>query len=81
MKVWEGKQVVGFLLTWKLLRPQLQQQTTDKYIILSKLHIYKYKWVCFGSFIVNAESQLHHRTVKLLQAPNVQVELSLNKMT
>ena len=31
MKVWEGKQVVGFLLTWRLLRPQLQQQTTDKY--------------------------------------------------
>ena len=37
MKVWEGKQVIGFLLTWRLLRPQLQQQTTDKYIILSKL--------------------------------------------
>ena len=35
MKVWEGKQVVGFLLTWRLLWPQLQQQTTDKYIILS----------------------------------------------
>ena len=35
MKVWEGKQVVGFLLTWRLLRPQLQQQTTDKYIISS----------------------------------------------
>ena len=33
MKVWEGKQVVGFLLTWRLLRPQLQQQTTDKYIV------------------------------------------------
>ena len=31
MKVWEGKQVIGFLLTWRLLRPQLQQQTTDKY--------------------------------------------------
>ena len=31
MKVWEGKQVVGFLLTWGLLRSQLQQQTTDKY--------------------------------------------------
>ena len=25
MKVWEGKQVVGFLLTWRLLRHQLQQ--------------------------------------------------------
>ena len=35
MKVWEGKQVVGFLLTWRLLRTQLQQQTTDKYIISS----------------------------------------------
>ena len=33
MKVWEGKQVFGFLLTWRLLRPQLQQQMTDKYII------------------------------------------------
>ena len=32
MKVWEGKQVVGLLLTWRLLRPQLQQQMTDKYI-------------------------------------------------
>ena len=31
MKVWEGKQVIGFLLTWRLLRPQLQQRTTDKY--------------------------------------------------
>ena len=31
MEVWEGKQVIGFLLTWRLLRPQLQQQTTDKY--------------------------------------------------
>ena len=31
MKVWEGKQAVGFLLTWRLLRHQLQQQTTDKY--------------------------------------------------
>ena len=29
--MWEGKQVVGFLLTWGLLRHQLQQQTTDKY--------------------------------------------------
>ena len=38
MKVWEGKQVIGFLLTWRLLRPQLQQQTTDKYIVLSQLH-------------------------------------------
>ena len=35
MKVWEGKQVVGFLLTWRLLQPQLQQQMTDKYIISS----------------------------------------------
>ena len=35
MKVWEGKQVVGFLLTWRLLWPQLQQQMTDKYIISS----------------------------------------------
>ena len=26
-----GKQVVGFLLTWGLLRSQLQQQMTDKY--------------------------------------------------
>ena len=34
MKMWEGKQVVGFLLTWRLLRHQLQQQMTDKYIIL-----------------------------------------------
>ena len=33
--MWEGKQVIGFLLTWRLLRPQLQQQTTDKYIVLS----------------------------------------------
>ena len=32
MKVWEGKQVVGFLLTWRLLQPQLQQQMTDKYM-------------------------------------------------
>ena len=31
MKVWEGKQVIGFLLTWRLLRHQVQQQTTDKY--------------------------------------------------
>ena len=31
MKVWEGKQVIGFLLTWRLLWHQLQQQTTDKY--------------------------------------------------
>ena len=35
MEVWEGKQVVGFLLTWRLLRHQLQEQTKDKYIILS----------------------------------------------
>ena len=35
MKVWEGKQVIGFLLTWRLLWPQLQQQTTDKYIVSS----------------------------------------------
>ena len=27
MKVWEGKQVVGFLLTWRLPRRQLQQET------------------------------------------------------
>ena len=33
MEVWECKQVIGFLLTWRLLRPQLQQQTIDKYII------------------------------------------------
>ena len=35
MKVWEGKQVVGFLLTWRLLWHQLQQQMKDKYIISS----------------------------------------------
>ena len=33
MKVWEGKQGVGFFLQGGLLRSQLdlQQQTTDKY--------------------------------------------------
>ena len=35
MKVWEGKQVIGFLLTWRLLRHQLQQQMKDKYIVSS----------------------------------------------
>ena len=35
MEVWEGKQVVGFLLTWRLLQHQLQQQTKDKYIVSS----------------------------------------------
>ena len=36
MKVWEGKQVIGFLLTWRLLQQhQLQQQTKDKYIVSS----------------------------------------------
>ena len=35
MKVWESKQVIGFSLTWRLLWRQLQQQTTNKYIILS----------------------------------------------
>ena len=29
------KQVIGFLLTWRLLRHQLQQQTKDKYIVSS----------------------------------------------
>ena len=33
--MWEGKQVIGFLLTWRLLQHQLQQQTKDKYIISS----------------------------------------------
>ena len=33
MEVWEYKQVVGFLLTLRLLRQQLQQQMKDKYII------------------------------------------------
>ena len=28
-----GKQVVGFLLTWRLLQPQLLPQMTDKYIV------------------------------------------------
>ena len=35
MKVWEGKQVIGFLLTWRLLWHQLQQQMKDKYIVSS----------------------------------------------
>ena len=35
MKVWEGKQVSGFLLTWRLLWHQLQQQMKDKYIVSS----------------------------------------------
>ena len=35
MKVWEGKQVIGILLTWRLLWYQLQPQMRDKYIISS----------------------------------------------
>ena len=31
MKVWEGKQVVGFLLTLGLLRSQLQRQNKAMY--------------------------------------------------
>ena len=31
MKVWEGKPVIGFLLTWGLLRSQLQRQNKAKY--------------------------------------------------
>ena len=34
MKVWEGKQVIGFLLTWGLLRSQLQRQNKAKYHFL-----------------------------------------------
>ena len=43
MKVWEGKQVIGFLLTWRLLWHQLQQQTKVYHFIL--LH-----WCPIGSY-------------------------------
>ena len=45
MEVWEGKQVAGFLLTWRLLWHQLQQQTKDKYIVSS----------CYKNSLVNSD--------------------------
>ena len=45
MKVWEGKQVVGFLLTWGLLQSQLRQQNEAKYHFLICLH-----WCPIGSY-------------------------------